>query len=98
VAIALASDANPGTSPLFSHLVLLNLACVLFRLTPEEALLSVTKHAAKALHLSKSKGMIAKGMDADFIIWQAQHPAEIIYQFGLQPLLQLVKQGELIQI
>lgn len=98
VAMALASDANPGTSPLFSHLALLNLACMLYRLTPAEALLGVTKHAAKALKLEASKGMIAAGLDADFIVWQAHEPADIVYQFGLQPLLQLVKGGNLVDI
>jgi imidazolonepropionase len=83
VPIAVASDLNPGTSPLASLQLHMHLACTLFGLTPEEALLGVTRHAARALGLRKELGTIEPGKIADLVIWNAEHPAELAAQFGL---------------
>ncbi|MEO8672278.1 MAG: imidazolonepropionase [Tahibacter sp.] len=81
VPIALASDLNPGTSPLLSLRLAMNLACTLFRLTPAEALRGVTRHAARALGLS-DRGMLAAGLRADLVLWDVAHPAELSYWIG----------------
>ncbi|QOL26001.1 imidazolonepropionase [Thalassotalea sp. LPB0316] len=94
VAMAIASDANPGSSPINSLQLMLNMACTLFRLTPSEALAGVTCHAAKALGLSEDKGQIKIGMDADLALWDITQPAELCYQFGVNPLTMLFKDGE----
>ncbi|CAN5148619.1 imidazolonepropionase [soil metagenome] len=86
VAMAVASDCNPGTSPLASMTAVLNLACVQFRLTPEEAVLGATQHAAAALGLSAEVGEIAAGKTADLAIWDINRPAELCYWLG-KPLL-----------
>ncbi|SNY89938.1 imidazolonepropionase [Cohaesibacter sp. ES.047] len=85
VSLAIATDCNPGTSPLTSLLLTLNMACTLFRLTPEEALIGTTRNAAKALGLS-DRGMLSEGLRADFNIWNAAHPAELCYRIGFNPL------------
>ena len=85
VPIALATDCNPGSSPLMSMLLTMNMACTLFRLTPEEALAAVTRHAAWALGL-KDTGMIAAGQRADLAVWDVTHPAELSYRIGFNPL------------
>ncbi|MDH3660758.1 MAG: imidazolonepropionase, partial [Alphaproteobacteria bacterium] len=85
VPIALASDCNPGSSPLTSLLLAMNMGCTLFRLTPEEALLGVTRNAAKALGLTDC-GVIRTGLRADLAIWDVEHPAELAYRIGLNPL------------
>jgi imidazolonepropionase len=94
VAMAIATDVNPGTSPLCSILLMLNMACTLFRLTPSEALAGVTCNAAKALGLSTKKGKLAIGFDADLALWNITQPAELCYQFGVNPLSALVQNGE----
>ena len=86
VPIALATDCNPGSSPLASPLLVMNMACTLFRMTPLEALLGVTAHAAKALGDTQS-GRIIAGTDADLCIWNASHPAELAYRIGFNPCL-----------
>ena len=86
VAMAVATDCNPGTSPVASMTAALNLACVQFRLTPEEALAGATRHAAKALGLAGEAGVIARGMAADLAVWDIQRPAELCYWLG-KPLL-----------
>jgi len=85
VAMALASDCNPGSSPMTSLLLAMNMGCTLFRMTPEEALAGVTRHAARALGLSDC-GMIAPGMRADLAVWNVGHPAELAYRIGFNPL------------
>lgn len=85
VPMAVATDANPGSSPLFSPLLAMNMACTLFGTTPEEALRGTTLNAARALGL-KDTGMIAPGMRADLAVWNASHPAELSYMFGFNPL------------
>ncbi len=86
VAMAVATDCNPGTSPLASMTAALNLACVQFRLTPEEALAGATRHAAKALGLSSEIGTIEPGKAADLAVWDIERPAELCYWLG-KPLL-----------
>lgn len=85
VAMAVASDCNPGSSPLTSLLLAMNMACTLFRLTPEEALAGVTRVAAQALGLSDS-GQIAPGLRADLAVWDIAHPAELAYRIAFNPL------------
>lgn len=82
VAIALASDLNPGTSPALSLRLMLNMGCTAFRLTPEEALAGVTLHAARALGLEADHGSLEAGKLADFVAWDIQRPAELAYWLG----------------
>ena len=92
VQMAVSSDCNPGSSPCTSLLLMLNMACTLFRLTPEEALAGVTRNAAQALGLS-DRGMLAAGMRADFVLWAVQSPAELSYAFGSCPRTQTLFSG-----
>ena len=85
VPIALATDCNPGSSPLTSLLLTMNMACTLFRLTPEEALAGVTRNAAQALGLTDT-GTITEGKRADLTVWDITHPAELSYRIGFNPL------------
>jgi imidazolonepropionase len=85
VAIALATDCNPGTSPLTSLLLTMNMGATLFRLTPAECLRGVTRNAARALGLA-DRGTIAVGARADLAIWDIQHPAALSYRIGFNPL------------
>ncbi|UUO23292.1 imidazolonepropionase [Colwellia sp. M166] len=96
VSMAVATDANPGTSPINSLQLMLNMACTLFRLTPVEALAGVTCHGAKALGLANSKGQLAVGYDADVACWDIKQPAELCYQFGVNPLSQLMQAGKIV--
>lgn len=93
VPMALATDCNPGSSPATSLLLMLNMACTLFRLTPEEALAGVTRFGADALGLGKVKGTLEIGKDADFVLWDISDPAELAYRFGLNPCRQVVQNG-----
>ena len=94
VPMALSTDCNPGSSPCTSLLLMLNMACTLFRFTPEEALTGVTRHAAQALGLA-DRGVLAPGMRADFVLWQVQHPAALAYAMGANPLRDTVFKGQL---
>ena len=94
VDMAIATDANPGSSPICSIQLMLNMACTLFRLTPSEALAGVTCNAAKALGYSKTKGMLKVGFDADIAQWNISQPAELCYQFGVNPLSALIQNGK----
>ena len=85
VPMAVASDMNPGSSPMASILLAMNMACTLFRLTPAEALAGTTRHAARALGLA-DRGQIAPGLRADLAIWSCGHPAELAYRIGFNPL------------
>ena len=89
VPIAIATDCNPGSSPVASLLLIMNMACTLFRLTPEESLSGVTRVAAQALGLS-DRGVIAQGKQADFALWNVTHPAELSYRVGFNPLLERI--------
>jgi len=82
VPIAIATDHNPGSSPVLSPLLMLNMACVLFGLTPWEALRGATAHAARALGLGSTHGVLATGKRADFVVWDAAHPSELAYYIG----------------
>lgn len=94
VPMALATDCNPGSSPLTSLLLTLNLACTLFRMTPEEALRGVTKNAATALGLNDC-GMIKAGLRADLTVWDIEHPAELSYRIGFNPLYKRIFAGQM---
>jgi imidazolonepropionase len=94
VPMAVATDLNPGSSPLASLTLAMNMACTIFRLTPEEALLGTTAHAARALGLS-DRGRIAPGLRADLCIWEADHPAELSYRIGATPLHARIFGGKL---
>ena len=94
VPMAISTDCNPGSSPCTSLLLMLNMACTLFRLTPEEALAGVTRNAAAALGLP-DRGVLAAGKRADFVLWGVQRPSELSYAFGSNPHLQTVFKGQL---
>ncbi len=81
--LAVGSDLNPGSSPIASLLLIMNMACVLFGCTPEEALLGTTRYAAEALGLGARKGRIAEGYDADLVLWDIEEPAELSYGHNL---------------
>jgi imidazolonepropionase len=93
VPIALATDHNPGTSPVSSPLAILNMACTLFRLTPEEALAGMTKHAARALGLQARHGTLEAGKNADLALWDIGAPAELAYALGANPCVGRVLGG-----
>ncbi len=95
VPIAVATDHNPGTSPMCSLLLAVNMACTLFRLTPEEALAGITRHAARALDLQASHGALEIGKRADLALWQIDSPAELAYAFGSNPNVGTVRSGEI---
>jgi imidazolonepropionase len=94
VPMAIATDANPGSSPINNIQLMLNMACTLFRLKPVEALAGVTCYGAKALGLSENKGQLSVGFDADIAMWNIEQPAELCYQFGVNPLDLLMKAGK----
>lgn len=94
VPMAIATDINPGTSPFADLTLMLNMACTLFRLTPQEALRGVTQNAAKALGYGESRGVIEIGYDADFSIWDIEHPADLSYQVGAKRLVGRIVNGE----
>jgi imidazolonepropionase len=95
VPMALATDCNPGSSPVTSLTLTMNMACTLFRMTPLEALQGVTAHAARALGLT-DRGTIAPGQRADLAIWQAAHPAELSYRIGATPLHSRIFGGQIV--
>jgi imidazolonepropionase len=83
VPMAVATDCNPGTSPALSPTLMLNMACTLFRLTPEEALAGMTREGARALGLFDEIGTIAAGKAADLCVWRVNRPAELCYWIGM---------------
>ncbi len=93
VPMAIATDANPGSSPLCSLQLMLNMACTLFRMTPYEALSGVTINAAKALGIQDKVGTLAVGKQADLVLWNIENPAQLSYQFGVNPCAQVIKNG-----
>ena len=93
VPMALATDANPGSSPLTSVLLAMNMGCTLFGMTPHEALAGVTRNAARALGVSDS-GMLRPGLRADLALWDVAHPAELSYRIGFNPLYRRIYGGK----
>jgi len=93
VPIAIATDCNAGSSPCCSILLMLNMACTLFGLTPEEALAGITCHAALALGLAGTQGTLEAGKVADFALWAIEEPAELAYALGANPCAGVVKRG-----
>ncbi|WP_448188352.1 imidazolonepropionase [Azospirillum sp. sgz301742] len=97
VPMAVATDCNPGTSPAVSLLLMLNMACTLFRLTPAEALAGVTRVAAAALGMAATHGTLEPGKAADFAAWDIERPAELCYWLGLNPCAAVVLAGEMVR-
>lgn len=94
VPMALATDCNPGSAPLTSPLLTMNLACTLFRLTPEEALAGFTRNAALALGLGASHGTLEVGKAADLAVWDIERPGELAYRLGFNPLTYALQAGK----
>jgi imidazolonepropionase len=94
VPIAIATDSNPGSSPCTSLLLMANMACTFFKMTPEEALRGITIHAAQALGIERQVGSLALGKQADFAIWNINAPADLAYAFGHNPCVGVIKNGE----
>ena len=95
IPIAIATDCNPGSSPTQSLLLMLNMACTFFALTPEEALSGVTKHAAHALGIESTHGTLRPGKVANMVQWTVRHPAELSYQIAANPCERVLFQGQL---
>ncbi|MCZ6722838.1 MAG: imidazolonepropionase [Gammaproteobacteria bacterium] len=93
IPMAIATDANPGSSPVNSLLLILNMACTLFRLTPAEALRGVTINAAKALGLDKQTGSLEVGKQADLVIWDIDRPSQLAYQIGINSCAGVMQAG-----
>nr|WP_215907529.1 imidazolonepropionase [Thalassospira marina] len=93
VTIAIATDSNPGTSPALSLLLMANMACTLFRMTPEEALAGITRNGARALGRGDSHGTLEAGKVADFVVWDIDSPAELSYAIGGNPCQLVVRRG-----
>ena len=96
VGMALATDCNPGSSPVTSLLLMLNMACTLFHLTPAEALAGVTREAARALGLQDRIGTLEPGKAADFALWDIGRPGELAYPAGFNPCRAVVKNGAVV--
>ena len=94
VPMAVATDCNPGTSPVLSPGLILNMACTLFRLTPEEALAGMTREAARALGLQDEVGTISAGKSADLCVWRIGRPAELCYWIGMSGPERRIVAGE----
>ncbi|MDD0838072.1 imidazolonepropionase [Curvibacter sp. HBC61] len=97
VAMAVSTDHNPGTSPVLSLLLMVNMACTLFRLTVPEALAGVTRHAAQALGLQATHGVVGPGRPANLVFWPVQDPAELAYWVGQRAQPTVVRQGRIVQ-
>ena len=93
VRMAVATDCNPGSSPVTSLLTTMNMACVLFGLTPEEALAGTTREAARALGVDAERGTLAVGKVADFVLWRIQDPAELSYRIVFNPRIEVIRAG-----
>jgi imidazolonepropionase len=96
VPMAVATDCNPGTSPLVSLPLAMHLACTRFGLTVAEALAGATDHAARALGLAGEVGVIAPGAQADLVVWDAERPAQLVYWVGLDPVAAVLKRGRFV--
>jgi imidazolonepropionase len=96
VPMAVATDCNPGTSPLVSLPLAMHLACTRFGLTVAEAIAGATTHAARALGLAGEVGTIAAGARADLVVWDADRPAQLVYWVGLEPVAAVLKRGRFV--
>ena len=96
VPMAVATDCNPGSSPISSLLLVMNMGCTLFGLTPEEALAGATRHAAKALGLEGDYGVVAPGAIAELAVWNLSHPAELSYEIGSAPLQDVISHRSIV--
>ena len=94
VPLALATDLNPGSSPLASLRLMMNMGCVLFGLTPEQALAATTRNAAQALGLADQVGILKVGQQADMLLWDVDQPAQLAYEFGTERLVERIFAGE----
>ncbi len=94
IPMAVSTDLNPGTSPVHSMTLILNMACMLFGLTCEEALLGSSINGAKALGLENTKGSIEKGKDADLVLWDIDTPADLCYLAGFAPVEMVMIKGD----
>jgi imidazolonepropionase len=97
VPLAVATDHNPGTSPALSLLLMAHMACTLLGLTADEALAGITQHAARALGLQDTHGLLAPGRSADFVLWPVDEPAELSYWLGQRPACMVVRQGRVVR-
>jgi imidazolonepropionase len=93
IPIAIATDCNPGTSPLTSLLMAMNLAATLYRMTVEECLIGVTRAGAHALGIQDQAGSLETGKQCDLAIWDIERPAELVYRMGFNPLHARVWRG-----
>jgi len=98
VPLVLATDANPGSSPVFSILSAINMGCVLFGMTPEEAFVGVTRNAAAALGLQSEIGTLEVGKIADMAVWELEHPRELAYWVGVNPCREVIVGGDRIHL
>ena len=96
VPIAVATDLNPGSSPLTSPLLAMNMACILFALTPEEALAGMTREAARVLGMKGERGVLEVGSAADLAVWDVSHPSELAYWMGSNPCAAVVQGGRVV--
>jgi imidazolonepropionase len=94
VPIAIATDSNPGTSPITSPLMILNMAATLFRLTVDETIAGMTREAARALGRLGDIGTLERGKWCDLAVWDIERPAELAYRIGFNPLYRRVRRGE----
>ena len=97
VPMAVATDSNPGSSPVLSLLLMMNMASTLFGLTPAEALAGVTAHAARALGLADDRGTLAAGKRADLAVWDVGHPVELAYRIGANPCAGVIRNGVIVR-
>jgi len=95
ISIAIATDLNPGSSPINSPHIAMNMACVLFGLNPEEALCGMTRNAAKVLGMQGDRGVLREGSSADLVLWDIDHPSELSYWIGPNPCGAVVQAGVL---
>lgn len=93
VPMAVATDLNPGSSPVCSLLLAMSLACVHFGLTPAEALAGATRHAARVLGMEEERGVLAPGRVADLALWEVDHPRELAYWSGWNPCVGVAREG-----
>jgi imidazolonepropionase len=97
VPMVVATDLNPGSSPLTSPLLAMNMACVLFGLTPDEALAGMTRNAAHVLGMGGERGVLEVGAAADLVVWDVEQPGELAYWMGSNPCVAVVRAGRVVR-